>query len=50
MILAVLIGLSRLYVGVPYPTDVLAGTAIGCISAFLALAIMSKMEKRRRIN
>lgn len=50
LILAVLIGLSRLYVGVHYPTDVLAGAAIGCISAFLALAIMSRMEKGRRIN
>ena len=33
LLLAVLIALSRLYVGVHYPTDVLAGALIGIVSA-----------------
>ena len=33
LIYAVLIALSRLYVGVHYPTDVLGGMAIGLLSA-----------------
>ena len=34
LILAALISLSRLYVGVHYPTDVLAGALIGCLAAW----------------
>ena len=37
MVLAVLIALSRLYVGVHYPTDVLGGAIVGWLSAILAL-------------
>ena len=37
MVLAVLIALSRLYVGVHYPTDVLAGALVGTFSALAAL-------------
>ena len=36
MILAVAIGYSRLYVGVHFPTDVLAGVVIGIFSAWAA--------------
>ena len=40
LILAILIALSRLYVGVHYPTDVLAGMAIGILSAEIAMPVV----------
>lgn len=46
LILALLISLSRLYVGVHYPTDVLGGMLIGVICAFLAMWIVNTAEKR----
>ena len=46
LVLAILISLSRLYVGIHYPTDVLAGAAIGIGCACLALWLVPKMEKQ----
>lgn len=46
LIVAVLISLSRLYVGVHYPSDVLAGTVIGILCAELALLVARILEKR----
>lgn len=46
LILAILIALSRLYVGVHYPTDVLAGALIGVCSALLALWLVPRLEKK----
>lgn len=40
VILAALIALSRLYLYVHFPTDVLAGTLLGILMAFLATRIM----------
>ena len=46
MVLAILISLSRLYVGVHYPTDVLAGAAIGTCCALFAVWLLPKIEQR----
>ena len=37
---AVVMGYSRLYVGVHYPSDVLSGAVIGCVCAALACIVM----------
>ena len=46
LIMAILISLSRLYVGIHYPTDVLGGAVIGIGSACLALWMVPKLEKK----
>ncbi len=52
LIVAVLIALSRLYVGVHYPTDVAAGIIIGIILGILAMFIYDKavmaLEKKKK--
>ena len=51
-IFAVLMGFSRLYVGVHYPTDVLAGALIGTMGSVIAWQIVKRvsaaLEKRKR--
>ena len=39
LVLAVLIALSRLYVGVHYPSDVIAGALLGTLFAFIACKV-----------
>ena len=46
MILAFLIGISRLYVGVHYPTDVLGGMVMGTLLAIGAVKLVEFMEKK----
>ena len=46
LVLAILIALSRLYVGVHYPTDVLGGAVIGICCACLAMWLVPKLEKK----
>ena len=46
-VLAVCMGLSRLYVGVHYPTDVLVGAVIGALCAWVAWKGYQVWEERR---
>lgn len=45
-ILSVLIGFSRMYLYVHYPTDVLAGAVLGMITAWLAMLVVELAEKK----
>lgn len=47
VIQAVLMGLSRLYVGVHYPSDVLGGALVGTVCAALALYIGRLWQRRQ---
>ena len=44
---AVLMGLSRLYVGVHYPTDVLAGAILGTLCGLAAVGIFKLLDKKK---
>jgi undecaprenyl-diphosphatase len=43
---AIIISYSRIYVGVHYPIDVLAGGLIGAFFAYLSFFIISRVKKR----
>lgn len=47
-VLAVLIALSRLYVGVHYPSDVLFGMISGILISYAAEAIVERIWKRKK--
>ena len=46
VIFASLIAISRLYVGVHYPTDILGGLIVGTGAAFIAIYIVKKTEEK----
>ena len=48
LVLAILICLSRLYVGVHYPTDVLAGVLIGLFAAMASFYLMNRRNKNTK--
>lgn len=48
MVLALLIGISRLYVGVHYPTDVLGGMVMGTLIAVSVVKATEKILMKRK--
>lgn len=50
IILASLIALSRLYLYVHYPTDVLVGAILGIAFGFLAVAVVNAIDRRRNMK
>jgi undecaprenyl-diphosphatase len=49
LVLTILIGISRVYLGVHYPTDVLAGWSMGIVWAAFCWIIAWYIEERREI-
>ncbi len=43
--ISILMAYSRLYVGVHYPTDVIAGALIGAVIAFISVFIVNKLSE-----
>ncbi len=48
LMIAVLVGLSRVYVGAHYPSQVLLGWTIGAVAAFLAIVVVELTIKARQ--
>jgi undecaprenyl-diphosphatase len=48
--LTFMIGVSRVYLGVHYPTDILAGWCVGSAWALLCWTIMTRLQHRGRIE
>ena len=48
MVVAILMGLSRLYVGVHYPTDVIGGVLVGLLAGWLADLVVRTVLKKKR--
>jgi undecaprenyl-diphosphatase len=48
--LVMLIGFSRIYLRAHYPSDVLAGFAVGTAWLTLCIAVLAQLQKRRRLQ
>jgi undecaprenyl-diphosphatase len=50
VLLILLIGFSRIYLRVHYLSDVLAGMAVGVIWLTISLAVLNKLENRKKVT
>jgi undecaprenyl-diphosphatase len=50
LFITVMVGLSRIYLGVHYPTDVLAGWMAGLVWAILCYLVARILQKRRKLQ
>jgi undecaprenyl-diphosphatase len=50
VILTILVGVSRVYLGVHWPTDVLAGWALGGVWALICLFVMTWLQSRGQVE
>lgn len=49
-VFATLMGLSRLYLGMHFPTDVICGGLLGIFAAWLTITIWKKLERKTTID
>src|SRR5919109_4854552 len=50
LLLALLVGLSRVYLGVHYPTDVIAGWCVGSAWAWACWALMTRLQQKGQVE